>query len=329
MNKGFAPRKPQKPAGISEKVIRLLEIYTMIAHGKYPSIASLTEHFGVTERTIFRYLEQINIIDAVEFDKERNGYRFTDGDRIKKLRLDDQEMITLFTAGEALAHLGTAFRTKFQGVLVKMFSSSDKFAEKEKIPIIVKTPNATINEKIQDCLMTISLCMKEKRSVSIVYRAKGAKEATERIVDPYGLVFYDGVWILIGYCHLRKELRSFAVDRIIGLTGRFLYFEIRGGFDLDEYIAGSWGVIHEELVTILLRFKATVSEFILRKEKWHPSEKRKRLSSGDIELTFTVAGVNEIKRWIYSWFPNVEVIKPAWLRKQVQEELRLSIKEHS
>lgn len=72
-----------------------------------------------------------------------------------------------------------------------------------------------------------------------------------------------------------------------------------------------------------------MSEFILRKEKWHPSEKRKKLSSGDIELTFTVAGVNEIKHWIYSWFPNVEVIKPAWLRKQVKEVLRLSINEHS
>ncbi len=40
---------------------------------------------------------------------------------------------------------------------------------------------------------------------------------------------------------MRKELWSVAVDRIIGLTKRFLYFDVRGGFDLEEYIAGSWG----------------------------------------------------------------------------------------
>jgi hypothetical protein len=59
-----------------------------------------------------------------------------------------------------------------------MFSSSDKLGEKEKIPIIVKIPNATINEKVQDYLMTISLCMKEMRSVRMIYCAKEIKEAT-------------------------------------------------------------------------------------------------------------------------------------------------------
>jgi predicted DNA-binding transcriptional regulator YafY len=180
----------------------------MIAQRQYPSVAALMERFGVTERTIFRYLEQINMIDAIEFDREKNGYTFTNGDRIKKLRLNDQELITLFTAGEALSHLGASFRENFQGLLDKMFSVSGKSADREKVPIIVKTPDASIDKRTQGHLMTISLCMKEKRSVSMFYRTHGAKEATERIVDPYGLVFYEGVWILIGYCHLRKGLRG-------------------------------------------------------------------------------------------------------------------------
>jgi predicted DNA-binding transcriptional regulator YafY len=329
MKKSFVPNRTNKPAGISEKVIRLLDIYTMIAQRQFPSITSLMEHFSVTERTIFRYLEQINMIDAIEFDRERNGYSFTNGDRIKKLRLGDQELITLFTAGEALSHLGATFRNNFQSLFDKMFSFTGRSPDREKVPIIVKTPDASINERVQNHLMTISLSMKEKRSVSMVYRALGAKEAMERIVDPYGLVFYDGVWILIGYCHLRRDLRSFAMDRIIDLKERFLYFEIRGGFDLGEYVSSSWGVIHDEPVDITVRFKSDVAEFILRKEKWHPSEQRRVHSNGDVELIFTVAGVNEIKHWIYSWLPNVEVIEPAWLRKQIRKELARSVKNHA
>ena len=161
------------------------------------------------------------------------------------------------------------------------------------------------------------------------YRAHGAKDDTGRTVDPYGLVFYEGVWILIGYCHLRKEIRSFAIDRIIDLKERFLYFQIRGDFDLEEYISSSWGVIHEEPVNITVRFKTDVAGFILRKEKWHPSEQRKVLFNGDVELTFTVAGVNEIKHWIYSWLPNVVVTKPAWFRHQIMKELSSSSKDHA
>lgn len=328
MKKSFLHNRRNKPAGISEKAIRLLEIYTMIAQRKYPSTVSLMEHFGVTERTIYRYLEQINVIDPIEFDRENNGYRFTHGDRIKKLPINDQELIILFTAGEALSRLGGTFKTNFQGLLNKMFSVSGRSVDNKKVPIIVKAPDASINEKIQDYLMTVSLCMKEKRSVSMSYQARGAKEPTERIIDPYGLVFHEGVWFVIGYCHLRKELRNFAMDRIIHLKERFFYFEVRGGFDLEEYISSSWGIIHEEPVTITIRFKANVAEFILRKEKWHPSEQRKILSDGDIELTFTVAGVNEIKHWIYSWLPSVEIIEPAWLRQQARKELARSAKEH-
>ena len=329
MKKSFVPHKTHKPAGISEKVIRLLEIYTMIAQRHFPSIASLMERYNVTERTIFRYLEQINMIDPIEYYRENNGYRFTRGDRIKKMILGDKEMIILFTAGEALSRLGTTFRESFQDLLDKMFSLSGKSADREKVPIIVKTPDASISERIQGHLMTISLCMKEKRSISMSYRAHGAKDDTGRTVDPYGLVFYEGVWILIGYCHLRKEIRSFAIDRIIDLKERFLYFQIRGDFDLEEYISSSWGVIHEEPVNITVRFKADVAGFILRKEKWHPSEQRKVLFNGDVELTFTVAGVNEIKHWIYSWLPNVVVTKPAWFRHQIMKELSSSSKDHA
>jgi predicted DNA-binding transcriptional regulator YafY len=323
------PIKTRKPAGISEKVIRLLEIYTMIAQGRYPSISYLMENFAVTERTVYRYLEQINVIDPIEFDRERNGYKFTHGDRIKKLRIDDQELIILFAAGEALSRLGGTFKANFQGLLNKMFSVSSRFAENTKIPIIIKMPDASINEKIQDHLMTISLCLKEKRSVSMNYRSRGAKKAAERIVDPYGLVFHEGIWFVIGYCHLRKEVRNFAIDRIIHLKERFFYFESPKDFNLEEYMGSSWGIVHEEPVDIVVRFRAKVAEFILRKEKWHPSEKRKVLPNGDLELTFTVAGVDEIKYWIYSWLPNAEVIQPSWLREQVRKELSRSAKEHA
>lgn len=87
-----------KPAGISEKVIRLVDIYTMIAQKKFPSVPILKAHFEISERSVYRYLEIINIIDVIENDQERKGYKFTNGDRINKLSLSDNALLVLFAA---------------------------------------------------------------------------------------------------------------------------------------------------------------------------------------------------------------------------------------
>jgi proteasome accessory factor B len=57
-----------------------------------------------------------------------------------------------------------------------------------------------------------------------------------------------------------------------------------------------------------VRFGKEIADYILRRDSWHPSEKRKTLPDGGVELSFTVAGTLEIKKWIYSWLPHAEVI---------------------
>jgi len=322
------PKNKNKRTGISDKFFRLLKIYTIIAQKQYPSVKSLAENLGVNERTIYRDLFVINLVDQVDYDPERKGYAFTHGDSIKKPMLSDEELMTLFTAGEAVSHLGTPFRENFQHLVDKMVASTAKARSKGKPPIIIKVPDTARGVIIDRSLKIIAACLQDKRSVDLTYKAHGAKEVTRRTVDPYGLIFHEGIWILIGLCHLRKEIRSFALDRIQDCRERYLYFEPRLDFNLGEYLAKSWGVIDGEEVTVAVRFKPEVAEYITRKDKWHPSEVRKMLSDGGVELTFTVAGIYEIKKWIYSWIPNVEVIKPKLLRDLIKKELMQATQDH-
>ena len=107
-------KKPGKPAGISEKFTRLLEIYALIAQNRFPSIDSLVDRYGVSKRTAYRYIEVIDFIDRIEIDKDRNGYRFINGDRIKKVFLSDNELLMLLITGETAANLGGNFKKAFQ-----------------------------------------------------------------------------------------------------------------------------------------------------------------------------------------------------------------------
>ncbi|MBA4390451.1 MAG: hypothetical protein C0399_05890 [Syntrophus sp. (in: bacteria)] len=321
-------KKKEKPAGISEKVTRLLELYSIIAENRYPSIDSLVAHFGVTRRTVHRYLEIIRAIDAIDFDPDRKGYFFASGSRLKKLVISRDDLATLLTTGEAVSHLGKTFQNNFQKLTERMFAGASKISPEGKLPIIVRTPNTVQGGKLEECLSVLPVCIQEKRSVDIIYHTRGQSQETTRTVDPYGLVLYEGVWILIGYCNLRKQIRSFALDRIVRIEGRNRYFATRDDFNLEEYLSHTWGIIDGEEASVVVRFTKDAADYILRRDSWHPSEKRKILPGGGVELQFAVAGTLEIKKWIYSWLPHVEVIKPLSLRRQIHKELAQAAASH-
>jgi predicted DNA-binding transcriptional regulator YafY len=321
-------KKKEKSAGISEKVTRLLEIYSMIAENSYPSLDVLAAHFGVTRRTVHRYLEIIRAIDTIDFDPDRKGYFFASGSRLKKLVISREDLATLLTTGEAVSHLGKTFQENFQKLTERMFAGASKVSPEEKFPIIVRTPHTVQGGKLEECLALLPACIQEKRSVDIVYRAHGTSRETVRTVDPYGLILHEGVWILIGFCNLRKQIRSFALDRIVRIEGRNRYFTASDDFNLEEYLSHTWGIIDGEEAVVVVRFKKDAADYILRRDSWHPSEKRKVLPDGGVELQFTVAGTLEIKKWIYSWIPHVEVLKPLSLRRQIQKELAQAAASH-
>lgn len=317
--------KNVKPAGISEKLVRLLDAYKLIAQDRFPSVQGLADKHEVGLRTVYRDLNLINIIDQIEFDKTRGGYKFVSGNRLKELSLSEDELVCLFALGVTVLQLGKPFEDNFKKIVDRMHVS----AAHGSVPIVVKIPPAVHSNRGDEYFKTVCTCIVEKRSLQIVYKALYNNEITERRVDPYGLVFYEGAWLMNCYCHLREDIRYFAFDRILDLDETFLPFRPKEDFDLQSQVSRSWGVVSDKEEKITIKFSSHIAEYITRRERWHPSEKRKVLPNGDVQLTLTVAGTDEIKKWIYSWFPCVEVLSPAWLRKTVEKEVACALKMHA
>ncbi len=326
--KGLKKTAKNKASSISGKVFRLLEIYTLIAQNSYPSIEFLKERYNVSDRTIFRYLNTIGMIDQVEYDNDRQGYHFLNNNRLKKIVLSDNQLMLLLAMGEATMHLGSPLKEEF-AKFTEALTNITKTPTGNKTPILIKIPDAIDSVNIAEHFNAVSRCISEHRSIDFLYDSRHSGEKAERRVDPYGLAFYNGIWLMVGYCHLREELRHFTLDRITNLKETNLYFKPSGNFDLEAHFSKSWGVWDEKEVEVTVRFSKIVADLITRNQKWHPSEKRKILPSGEVELTFTVAGVDEIKHWIYTWIPNVEILEPKWLREKVQKELGMSSQKHA
>ena len=51
-------------------------------------------------------------------------------------------------------------------------------------------------------------------------RYRGGSDETERAIDPYGVVHHRGRWYVVGWCHLRDDVRMFRLDRVLALEPR-------------------------------------------------------------------------------------------------------------
>ena len=154
------------------------------------------------------------------------------------------------------------------------------------------------------------------------------KALTQRQIDPYGLIYSGGFWILVAFCHHRGEVRHFSIDSIRELEITDKYFFYPEDFKLEDHLKDSWRYYSGKSTEVLVRFDKEISHIILRRDKWHPTQKVIKNDDGSITLIFTVAGTEEIKNWIYKFLPHCEVLSPPFLRNIVKDELNSALNKY-
>ena len=66
----------------------------------------------------------------------------------------------------------------------------------------------------------------------------------------------------------------------------------------------------EELIRVKVRFHKSLTHYLLER-RWHPRQKNKKLKDGALELTFEVAGSQEIMTWIMGFGSLAKVLGPV------------------
>jgi predicted DNA-binding transcriptional regulator YafY len=92
-------------------------------------------------------------------------------------------------------------------------------------------------------------------------------------------------------------------------------------FSLDDFMRHSFKVMHDEGYTVKVRISRGWARWVGEKI-CHESQKAKKNGDGSLELTFRVAGLDEIKRWVLSFGPKAQVLDPSRLRQMVCTDLR-------
>jgi predicted DNA-binding transcriptional regulator YafY len=160
-----------------------------------------------------------------------------------------------------------------------------------------------------------------KTRIQMRYDSASRGKITRREVDPYRLWYASGGLYLVGYCHLRKEPRMFAVERIKSVTPTDFPYQIPLHFDFDAFVEDSLTVMRGPRMTVELEFNKPTAAWA-KDRVWHPSQQLKRLSKGRMQMTFSLADSREVVGWVLSFGSGVRVVQPDSLRRAVEEEAK-------
>jgi predicted DNA-binding transcriptional regulator YafY len=121
---------------------------------------------------------------------------------------------------------------------------------------------------------------------------------------------------------MKKDVREFALDGIQDIRSTDKYYAVPNTFSMDDYFKTGWRIItYGNPIEVNLWFSQEVARWITRR-KWHPSQKVTANKDGSIILKVMVNGTMELKRWLFQWGPDCEVLSPPEFRNEVAEELK-------
>ena len=314
---------------------RLMVIDREIRENKYPSQKYLAELLEVTPRTIARDLEYLrdSMSAPLVFDRGKRGYAYTVPHYyLPAICLTEGELLAVFIVENAFTRsLGTPLESHLRSALAKICkclpdSITINLSELSHFCSFTPGPGYALNDSLFTCL---TQAINGKKQVSMTYYTATRDAVSERTVDPLHLHNHRGIWYLIAYCHTRKEIRVFALHRIQSCRALKTKFNLPAHFDYRETLKHSLGIeLNPRLTKVAILFDSYQARWI-RERKWHASERQEPRPDGSLLLHLNISGLDELKRWVLSYGRHAQILKPAWLRKEMLREAGLIVKNHA
>ncbi len=215
-------------------------------------------------------------------------------------------------------NLDTLFK-KIQAILPT--EAMDFLKEMENTLYVRQRPSKHYKKSLTGLFDAINQAIADRRVMDITYFTMSRGKSTQRQIDPYSLWYFDGSFYLLGNCHLRNEVRVFAVDRMEDYQLCPETFERPADFSGREFMRTSFGAFQGKPTRVKIRFSPQVAGYVKEKE-WHESQVLSENRDGSVELEMEVAGTREIKLWVMGWGAQAVVLEPESLRKEIRDEIK-------
>lgn len=249
--------------------LRLLTVLEMLQSRAEVSGQELAQTLEVDLRSVRRYIMMLRDI-GIPIDGERGrhgGYALRAGFRLPPLMFNADEITAIKVSLMLMREVGAAPAQAVESASAKI----ERVLTEELRAITDALQHAIALDEIRhgtravrsDLIVAVSRAVHECASLDIHY-ASGEGEISQRIINPYGLVLHAHAWYIPAYCHVRKDMRVFRLDRIQSVIRSGHTFAKPAAFDPSAFVLDSlakvFGVVpYEVCLHIPL---ATAQEYI-------------------------------------------------------------------
>lgn len=309
-----------------DKAARLFKLtYLLFQNKRGLTVEQMAQATGVSTRQIYRDMETLQDVGVPLYDDPETGtFSILAGHFIPPVHFSLEEAVALYVAARLLARYSDDRNPLIVDALSKLASA---------LP-------ATIGEQVQQTVgglldkpedrqraavfATVTRGWAERRKVRIWHQAAESEHVHEYLLSPYFIepsaVGY--ATHVIGHSTYWNDIRTFKLERVRRAELTEDSFEIPEDFDPLKLLSTAWGIMFgDKIVEVRLRFSPEVTRRV-KESRWHEREEVTLLSDGGCLYKIQVAHPLEMKWWIRSWGPNVEVLAPEKLRSEMAEEAR-------
>jgi len=300
------------------------------------SLAEIEGMFEVSRRTAMRMRDAVQrVFPQIEESSDENRikrWRIVSSTNGRHLALTPDELASLDIVTKLANSRGLGLQAKALRSLCGKIKSFQKCEVSRRIEPDLEAlieaeglaarpgPKPKINP---EHLHALREAIKACRIVEILYRGKGKKEAEVKRVAPYGFLYGHRHYLVGGGTEKGREASHyhFILSQIEGVNVTKLGFRRDPTFDLQAYAEESFGIWKEKPVDVVWKFTPRAAE-AARDFVFHPSQKINEGKDGTLTVKFKAGGMLEMAWHLYMWGNQVEVIKPASLRKMVSDHKR-------
>ncbi len=300
----------------------------MLREQRAVPFATLLERLEVSRATLKRDLEYMRsrLHAPIVYDRNAGGYTLGSAQapearfELPGLWFSPAEIHALLTLQHLVSHLRTgsligphieALTQRLSAVLGSAAASVEEVRRRVRILDIGARGIALEHfERVGSALLA-------RRRLHIAYFARGRGESSEREVSPQRLVHYRDNWYLDAFCHLRNDLRSFAVDAIRSADILESAALDVADAELDARLGGGYGIFSgAALDWARLRFSPIRARWVAN-EQWHPQQRTRFESGGAFILEVPYSDSRELVMDILRHGTDVEVLAPRALREEI------------
>lgn len=303
---------------------RLLAIVLELQNKGQQRAEDLAATFETSKRTIYRDIQALSESGIPLVAVPGQGYQLMEGFFLPPVSFTTAEATMLILGSDFVANnfdaeyqeAAQSARRKIESVLPPDLRQ-EVYAMQGSVRFI-SSPGGD-----EETVKQLRRAIIERRTVNFQYFARQKSDnsvlESERDADPYGLVYYNRMWFLVAYCHLRRSRRNFRLDRIENLSFTDKIFQRPKDFQLERNPGDK-----QSFLTARVLFDREVARWIKEAHNFYI------VSHQDVEagllVTFWARQEADLVDILLSWGRHAQVLEPESLRQRICKEAEAILK---